>query len=613
MIPKSKSSFFLQAERGCVDAARNLEHNVTCDFIGPESTAEVVPERQATFIAELLANGTIFDGLAISVEKVDLVSPLIDQAVQAGIPVVTFDSDAPDSSRSLYVGTDNAFFGKQIAKVLKQLKPNGGTVGVISTGLANVKERENAFRKELLQNSNGVWKEVEKSPSNSGSDAEAVNDTEAFAQLDSTAIALMLESPMRTQQWEPLVQKYRENDIVYVSGDASVNQLDMLSRRKCHGLVGQLPYEMGYLSIQALYDLVQGETIEQEIVGINVVTHIMVPLVLPELVVDDNRIGQIAICGYILFALIVIEAIGFSYWTFHCRNLKVVKASQPLFLIMVAFGVLIMACTIIPLSFDDSTAKTDSTGICMSVPWLYSTGFTITFAALYSKTRRINHIFHSGETFARVEVKPHHVLIPFLVLLSLSTIVLLCWTVLDPLTYVRVNHAGVDGWNRVISTYGTCRSNHGLRFFVPLVILNVIVLIIANWQAYQARTIKSEFSESKYIGLSIASMLQCGALAVPILFLVRDNPEAFYLVVVFAIFIVSEGVLLLIFVPKIVLQDTYSHSAPEEQRRMILGAVSSSRAPLSQDSGASAAPRARSRQSELTTLPDSEESNDTND
>lgn len=306
------------------------------------------------------------------------------------------------------------------------------------------------------------------------------------------------------------------------------------------------------------------------------VAHFQVPLVLPELIVDTNRIGGLAIVGYILCGLVVVTAFGFIGWTYHSRKLQVVKASQAIFLIMVAVGVLIMASSIIPLSKDDSNEQLGNTGICMSIPWLCFMGFAITFTALYSKTRRINRIFHSGQACTRVEVKPHQVLIPFLLLVSANAVVLTCWTVLDPLTFEHLDHKGLDGWNRVISTYGTCRSEHGVRYLVPLAAINLIVLAIANWQAYEARRIKSEFSESKYIGLTMASLLQCVLMGIPILFVVREQPQAFYLVLVFMLFILSMAVLCLIFAPKIILQDTYSRSAPEEQRRMILGAVQES-------------------------------------
>lgn len=102
---------------------------------------------------------------------------------------------------------------------------------------------------------------------------------------------------------------------------------------------------MGMLAIQALDRFVHvgGETFEQEVIGTDIVTHIQDPLVLPDVVVDDNRGGNVAVVCYILFGLIAASAIAFNAWTFHSRKLHVVKASQPLVLIMVDVGILIMA------------------------------------------------------------------------------------------------------------------------------------------------------------------------------------------------------------------------------------------------------------------------------
>jgi ribose transport system substrate-binding protein len=47
------------------------------------------------------------DALAIAVRSDEVVGPAIKQAVAKGIPVVTFDSDAPGTGRLCYIGTDN--------------------------------------------------------------------------------------------------------------------------------------------------------------------------------------------------------------------------------------------------------------------------------------------------------------------------------------------------------------------------------------------------------------------------------------------------------------------------------------------------------------------------
>ena len=108
---------------------------------------------------------------------------------------------------------------------------------------------------------------------------------------------------------------------------------------------------------------------------------------------------------------------------------------------------------------------------------------------------------------------------------------------------------------------------------MPLSLLNFFVLIIACWQAWKARNIKTEFSESKYIGLAVFSMTQAFLTGIPIVAIVRDIPEAFYLVLTFLIFILSVILLALIFIPKMSMQHLYSKMPMTMQRRHLKQSV----------------------------------------
>ena len=165
------------------------------------------------------------------------------------------------------------------------------------------------------------------------------------------------------------------------------------------------------------------------------------------------------------------------------------------------------------------------------------------------------------------------VLAPFSLLLVLNVIVLILWSILDPLIYVRIDNPGTDGWNRILSTYGACRCNHPLAYAVPLAVINFGVLLLANWEAYKSRKIRLEFAESKYIAICMVSLLEAFVICIPILMVVRDSPKAFYLTVVFMVFVICMGVLLLIFVPKIFMAAKYSQCTEEAQRRMILEGI----------------------------------------
>ena len=231
---------------------------------------------------------------------------------------------------------------------------------------------------------------------------------------------------------------------------------------------------------------------------------------------------------------------------------------------MICLGVILMASTIIPLTFDDENEVDLDEDIhnialdraCMATPWLFSIGFTTTFSALFSKTWRVNRIFHNPGGLTRVKVTAKDVMGPFVGLMSINIIVLTCWTIVAPLVYKRYDHEGTDDWNRKISSYGICVTDSDaaggtVPYIIILAVVNLGVLFLANVQAYQARSIQTEFSESKYISIIMASLLQACIMGLPIMILVKDLPQVYYVVLVCLITIICVAVLTLMFVPKI--------------------------------------------------------------
>lgn len=310
------------------------------------------------------------------------------------------------------------------------------------------------------------------------------------------------------------------------------------------------------------------------VAGTSFMEVLLFPLELPPLEVDMNYIGNLAILGYVLLAFIVVLSIGFAIWTFVNKNTRVVRASQPLFLGMICCGTLIMGSAIIPLSMDDEKYDERATDVaCMSIPWLMSIGFTTTFCALFSKTWRVDKIFHNPRRFSRIKVTAKDVIGPYLALLAINVIVLACWTAIAPLVYDRFYYEGTDSWNREISSHGVCHSEGDAKGgFVPYVVIigvvNLGVLILAVLQAYQARSIRTEFSESKYITIIMVSMLQASVIGIPVIFLVWDLPEVYYVVMVCLISVICFAVLIFMFVPKVsALREKKAEQRKKEQRR----------------------------------------------
>ena len=110
-----------------------------------------------------------------------------------------------------------------------------------------------------------------------------------------------------------------------------------------------------------------------------------------------------------------------------------------------------------------------------------------------------------------------------------------------------------------------------------LVVVNLGLLIITCYQAWEARDIKSEFAESKWIGLAVFSMSQGFLTGIPIVSAVaNDQPETFYLTLTLLLFVICLMVLLLIFLPKIMMHHRYMKMSPSEKKKALAASIRAS-------------------------------------
>mmetsp|Transcript_11900 Transcript_11900/g.17898 ORF Transcript_11900/g.17898 Transcript_11900/m.17898 type:complete len:949 (+) Transcript_11900:121-2967(+) len=289
---------------------------------------------------------------------------------------------------------------------------------------------------------------------------------------------------------------------------------------------------------------------------------------------SDNSIPNgLRYSGWALSGIAIICSLYFALWTFKNRNVRVVRASQPSFLIMVCVGVFIMSTSIIPMGFDDVIASQEGNDIACAVqPWLYSVGFVIAFSALFSKTWRINKIFHNPDKFKRVKVTAKDVLMPFVCLMSANLVVLSMWTYFNPLQWTRKVKGEVDMLGlSTPETYGLCTGEDytlTILFSGLLAAVNITIVLFANVQAYQCRNISMEYSESQWIAIAMVSIIQVWFIGIPLMILVVEDPPAQFVVRTAIVFVTSMSTVLLMFLPKVkYLRDYKQKRAMEEAKR----------------------------------------------
>jgi len=182
-----------------------------------------------------------------------------------------------------------------------------------------------------------------------------------------------------------------------------------------------------------------------------------------------------------------------------------------------------------------------------------------------------------------VTIKPKHVIKPFIVLMGLNVILLALWTALAPLKWQRVAAGvGQDEFGRVTETYGICKSyNETLAkvFGSLLGVVNIVPIVLANYQSYKSRNLPSEFNESRYLAMSMASLLESFLIGLPIV-LITVQPAAIFITRAVVLCLVCLAILVPMFVPKFrtrnqpepksrtvpVISSTSAFSISEEQR-----------------------------------------------
>lgn len=89
-------------------------------------------------------------GIAVSCMDAKAYQPSINKAIAAGIPVVTFDSDSPNSNRLAFIGTQNYQAGAVAARYIgKQLGGKGTVAAATTLGQSNIKERTQGFQETM--------------------------------------------------------------------------------------------------------------------------------------------------------------------------------------------------------------------------------------------------------------------------------------------------------------------------------------------------------------------------------------------------------------------------------------------------------------------------------
>jgi len=253
VIGKSVHPYWAEVELGVKKAAEDL--GVKATFFVPQK--EDI-QAQVSQMESFIAMGV--DGIAIAPSDPTAITPTIKTAISKGIPVITLDTDAPESERLVYIGTDNYSAGKLAGQVMSQLLgPEGGEVAIGTGSLTamNSLERMRGFTDGIAENKNIV-----------------VVTKPALCDFEDTgrAVTLVEQALLTYPNLKGFFGVYAINgpaaakaiktagkvgEVLVVCFDTTAEHMQLIKEGAIAATIGQRPYMMGYNSVEVLTNMVK--------------------------------------------------------------------------------------------------------------------------------------------------------------------------------------------------------------------------------------------------------------------------------------------------------------------------------------------------------------------
>jgi ribose transport system substrate-binding protein len=253
MIGKSNTNpVFLATYSGACIAAKELGAKYKADIIIDWQTPKVEDAREQANAIERSSH-TGIDGIAIACTDANYLTPVIDKAIDKGMPVLCFDSDAPKSKRFVYYGADDVEFGKILLQELaKELKGKGAIAILAGNKNALNQQRRLQGVKDALKTYPNISLPADNVYHNLEITERAV-ETFTRAQNNNPNIkGWVFIGSWALQQKNSF--KWNPGDVKVVAGNAIPSELEYVKSGYVQALVGVNCFQMGYKSVELLLE-----------------------------------------------------------------------------------------------------------------------------------------------------------------------------------------------------------------------------------------------------------------------------------------------------------------------------------------------------------------------
>jgi ribose transport system substrate-binding protein len=246
-----KLPYWEEAEAGFQDAGKWL--GVKTEVDGPETFS---PEQELAAFQKAVSEKPA--GILLSSTRVDTFTDAVNGAIAQGIPVICIDSDAPNSKRVMFIGTDNFRAGTESGKRMADLLKGQGQIVIVTIpGQNNLDERvrgvNDAFKKfpgiKVIQTIDDKG-----DPRIANDQISALLAASKGGKQQISGI-ICLEASGGSGAAEALHRLDLSGKIPIVAFDKDPETLDFIQRGVIAATIAQKPYVMSYYGLKFLDDL----------------------------------------------------------------------------------------------------------------------------------------------------------------------------------------------------------------------------------------------------------------------------------------------------------------------------------------------------------------------
>lgn len=238
--------YWQAARAGFLHAASQMK--VKAEFVGPDTYD---PKAQQLAFEKLLQAKP--SGILVSPASPDLMRADIDAAIAAGIPVITIDSDSPQSKRLLFIGTNNYQAGVMAAKVaVGQMRGKGNVVIFTMPGQANLDDRLRGYR-DVFASYPGM--KIVSVVDIHGDPRVAFDATEQMIGKKQKVDGFVCLEALAGKEVANVLDRYHVTGKTVVAMDTDADTLQWIKKGVIIATVAQKPYTMAYVGLKMLDDL----------------------------------------------------------------------------------------------------------------------------------------------------------------------------------------------------------------------------------------------------------------------------------------------------------------------------------------------------------------------